>query len=350
MRAYEFVIGPGEAGLRLDHHLTRRLPSSLSRAIIQRTIRAGEVTVGGRPVKAHYRLRAGDVVSARLSFLQAAPKDLELKAEQIPLTIVYEDREALVVDKPPGLVTHPAPGHWDGTLVNALLWHLQQGGKEPRLSAGDAPLPRAGIVHRLDKDTSGLLLVAKTALAHTALSRQLKSRQLHRRYLALALGHLPLDAGTITAPIGRHAAHRKEMTVRHLGGRHAVTHYRVIQRGARASETAPGQSLPYTVLAVSLETGRTHQIRVHLAHLGYPVLGDPTYGKAGATRWSLYGIGRQLLHAYQMRFQHPGTGRPVTVTAAIPEDIAAWVAPAAIERLSSERLFETGLKTGAKSV
>ncbi len=349
-RTYHFVVGQAEAGGRLDRYLARHLPATISRAVIQRGIRGSAITVGERQVKVSYRLRQGEVVTALFTQLPARSQGIELLPEAIPLTIVYEDAELLVVEKPAGLVTHPAPGHWQGTLVNALLWHFQQqvqgsGFKvqgnclEPRTYNLEQGLPRAGIVHRLDKDTSGLLLVAKTTQAHTVLSRQLKARAVKRHYLALVEGHMPLDAGAIHAPLGRHLVHRKEMTVRHLGGRAAVTHYRVLKRLAaqgsrfnqpRTSNLEPG-TLPYTVLDVSLETGRTHQIRVHLAHLGYPVLGDPTYGRRPASFWRSLGIERHLLHAYRLSFRHPGTGTPMTVTAQIPEDLRRWAGPEAIE-------------------
>ena len=180
-------------------------------------------------------------------------------------------------------------------------------------------MTRAGIVHRLDKDTSGLLLVAKTDAAHAALSRQLKARTIRRRYLALVEGHVPLDSGTVAAPIGRHLTHRKVMTVRHLGGRSAVTRYRVLHRFGAQRE------FPYTLIEVSLETGRTHQIRVHMAHLGHPVVGDTTYGKRPASFWREAGVKRQLLHAYHLSLTHPRTGRRLTLTAPAPEDIVQWI-------------------------
>ena len=355
MREYEFSVGPAEAGLRLDRYLGKRLPESVSRAMIQRAIRSGLVMVGGRPVKVHHRLHPGDCVAGRFEALPAAPKDLPMAPQPIPLEVVYEDEQLLIVNKPAGLVTHPAPGHWDGTLVNALLWHLQQAqgsglraqgnSPQPSASSPERPLLRAGIVHRLDKDTSGLLLVAKTELAHVALSRQLKARTLRRRYLALVEGHLPLDTGTVNAPIGRHTTHRKVMTVRHLGGRAAVTHYRVIKRfraqgsGLRAQGNSPQPPAPnefaYSLLDVSLDTGRTHQIRVHMAHLGYPIMGDTTYGRRLAPFWRPLGITRQLLHAYRLSFRHPETGRQLTVTAPLPEDVARWLDRGTLEHLSA---------------
>ncbi len=315
-RAYQFNIGTREAGLRLDQYLAIRLPIIISRTMVQRTIRHGLVTVSGQPAKAHYRLHQGDRIVATMDQLPAKSGDAVLLPQAIPLDIRYEDDTVLVINKPAGLVTHPAPGHWDGTLVNAVLWHLaQEQGSSP-------PLLRAGIVHRLDKDTSGLLLVAKTSAAHLVLARQLKARTIKRRYLAIVEGHLPLDAGTIDAPIGRHAQHRKLMTIRSLGGRSAVTHYRVLQRQwIQASEV----SLAWSLVELSLETGRTHQIRVHLTHLGYPVIGDLTYGRRSASFWQRLGVGRQLLHAMSLQFHHPVTRQLVDVSAPIPADLARWI-------------------------
>ncbi len=316
MRTYVFVIGAGEVGQRLDQYLVRRLPAAVSRGMIQRGIRAGDVIVAGAAAKPNRKLRSGETVVARFAFLRPPSRGLPVRAEPIPLEVAYEDESILVVNKPPGLVTHPAPGHWNGTLVNAIIWHLGQGANPP-------PLIRAGIIHRLDKDTSGLLLAAKTDAAHAALSRQLKARHIHRQYVALVDGALPLDQGTINVPIGRHVTHRKEMTVRHLGGRAAVTHYRVLRR-----VPIVGDRPSYSLVDVSLETGRTHQIRVHFAHLGHPVLGDVTYGRHPASYWQGVGVPRQMLHAYRLRFEHPRTGRLIAVTASLPQDFASWVVEA----------------------
>ncbi|MBI1991642.1 MAG: RluA family pseudouridine synthase [Candidatus Omnitrophica bacterium] len=358
-RTYEFVVGPGEAGYRLDRCLARHLPASLSRAMIQRGIQGGLVSVDDHAVKAHHKLRRGERISARFNHLPAAPRDAAMAAQEIPLEVVYGDDALLVVNKPPGMVTHPAPGHWEGTLVNAILWHLHaaQGSRlkaqgkssslQPSAFSLERPVERAGIVHRLDKDTSGLLIVAKTPQVHTALSRQLKARLIRRRYLALVEGHLPIERGTINAPIGRHQTHRKVMTVRHLGGRSAVTHYRVLKRfgktlGARGSGLGAVAHSPVptaqndfscTLIEVSLETGRTHQIRVHMAHLGHPIVGDPTYGRRPAGFWQSLGVNRQLLHAHRLSFQHPVSGRPLTISAPAPEDLARWVGE---ERVTTE--------------
>jgi len=331
-RTYEFSIGTAEVGMRLDHYLVRRLPTMISRTLIQRSIRGGMVTIAGRALKAHYKLHAGDVITAHFDELPARGTDTVLIPQEIALEVVYEDADLLVVNKPPGLVTHPAPGHWDGTLVNALVWHLGQGTQR---MGGE--LPRAGIVHRLDKDTSGLLLVAKRAVVHTALSKQLKARTIHRRYIAVVEGHLPLNTGTVNVPIGRHTTHRKVMTVRHLGGRSAITHYQIIKRldvptPGRGSPTAT-PPLRCTVVALALETGRTHQIRVHLAHLGHPVIGDTTYGKRPVSFWQVLGVTRQFLHAYRLSFQHPITRQPMTMTAPLPADMLSWCDQETIERL-----------------
>ncbi|MDP3723297.1 MAG: RluA family pseudouridine synthase [Candidatus Omnitrophota bacterium] len=357
MRTYRFIVGPADAGARLDRYLATRLPSTVSRSMIQRGIRDGGIALRDRLAKAHQKVQPGDVIEARLSSLPARAGDAPLTPQPIPLEIVYEDAHLLVVNKPAGLVTHPAPGHWDGTLVNAILWHLQQaeGSRvqgqgvtlHPPPSTLHLSLPRAGIVHRLDKDTSGLLVVAKTDVAHAALSKQLEARAVQRRYLALVEGWLPMDQGTVNVPIGRHLTHRKSMTVRHLGGRSAVTHFRVLNRvdgegsrvkgqGVRQGTGDRGQEdmshvscllshFRYTVLEARLETGRTHQIRVHLLHLGHPVLGDTAYGRHPAAYWSALGITRQLLHAYAIRFVHPVTRRSVELRAPLPADIVRWI-------------------------
>ncbi len=342
-RTYRFVVGTTEAGLRLDHYLRRHLPLEISRSRVQRAIRGGTVTVEGAPAKVNHRLHVGDTIQAQFHELSSPSAGALQVPQEMALSIVYEDEALLVVDKPAGLVTHPAPGHWTGTLVNALVWHLQQAhgsrlkaegkGLEPRAVRPEQGLPRAGIVHRLDKDTSGLLMVAKTASAHEALAKQLSARRLSRTYLALVEGHMPVDQGTIEAAIGRHHVHRKVMTVRHVGGRSAVSHYRVLGRFNR--------ELRYTLLEVSLETGRTHQIRVHLSHLGHPVLGDVTYGRRGAQFWESLGITRQLLHARAIRFRHPVTRADISLRARLPDDFKPWVSAEMVEG-AAQRTMEQG--------
>jgi len=373
-QTYQFVVGPDEARLRVDRYLLQHLPQGFSRVAIQRAIREGAITITGHALKAHRRLRAGETIVARVAEPnaspdprtvgpQATPSDTpfgdhptfggavpaSVVPEPIALAVVYEDAHVLVVNKPPRLVTHPAPGHPSGTLVNAIAWHLRQaqgsrlkvqgGNLEPRTSNLEPFLPRAGIVHRLDQDTSGLLVVAKTPLALRELSKQLQARTMSRRYLALVEGHVPLDEGTINVGVGRHLTHRKEMAIRYLGGREAVTHYRVLKRfGAqgsrlkvqggnlepRTSNLEPN-TFPYTLLEVRLETGRTHQIRVHLAHLGHPVLGDALYGRAPASASKGHGVARQLLHAYAVRFLHPATHQPLELSVGLPVDMQRWL-------------------------
>lgn len=350
MRRYTFSVGPAEAGQRLDQYLIAHLPEHVSRTMVQRRIREGLVTISARPAKAHQKLRRGDVVTATFAHLLPPARDFPMTPQDIPLEIVYEDAVVLVVNKPAGLVTHPAPGHWDATLMNALLWHLRNDAQGSGLQAQDKskdsqppasfqrPVARAGIVHRLDKDTSGLLLVAKTESARLSLAKQMKTRTIQRRYLAVVDGLLPLDTGTINAPLGRHPMRRKEVAIRHIGGRTAITHYRVLKRfgvqglgsGANAQNPEPPTPnvFPCTLIDVSLETGRTHQIRVHLASLGYPVAGDATYGKRSAAFWHGVGIPRHLLHAYRLSFQHPSSGRLVTVAASLPAELQRWCDPA----------------------
>ena len=303
------VVDSAGDRMRLDRYLADHWPSATSRTVVQRLIDDGAVELDGRPARASEKLRIGQTLVVRSVEAVASTSEGTLRPEPIPLQVVHEDATLLVVNKPPGLVTHPAPGNWSGTLVNALLWHLK-----------DAPtgLPRAGIVHRLDKDTSGLLLAAKTEPALRELSRQLKERTLARTYVALVLGHVLFDEGIMDAPIGRHATQRKMMSVRYVGGRPALTTYRVVARRTL-------RVIPYSVLRVQLQTGRTHQIRVHLAKLGHPVLGDLLYGHHPDSFWRTQGITRQLLHAHQMQFTHPATRQPMELTAAIPDDMISWM-------------------------
>jgi 23S rRNA pseudouridine1911/1915/1917 synthase len=281
------------SGERLDAFLARRLPG-LSRSHLKRLIEAGFVTIDGRVPKAAERVTEGLAVSVE----EPPPKELSLEAENIPLTIVYQDSDLLVVDKPAGLTVHPAPGHSRGTLVNALLAAC------PDLQGISGTL-RPGIVHRLDKDTSGLIVVAKNDRAMRALQRQLAERTVHKTYLALVVGVPKPREGQIEAPIGRSPRNRKKMAVVE-GGREATTRYRV-------REELPGHAL----LEVEPVTGRTHQIRVHLAAIGHPVLGDPLYGKASAL------LGRQFLHAWKLAFRMPVSAREVEFESPLPPDLRA---------------------------
>jgi 23S rRNA pseudouridine1911/1915/1917 synthase len=290
------VVGSGEAGVRLDRVLQAQAPD-LSRTRLQALIASGRVRVtGGRPKAAH-RLREG----ARVTVDVPPPEPLALTPEPIPLDVVYEDADLLVVNKPAGLVVHPGAGHRTGTLVHALLAHCG-----PALS-GIGGARRPGIVHRLDRGTSGLLVVAKADAAHLPLARQLKARTVERRYLALVHGPVPQAEGVIETPIGRDPRDRLRMAVRPPGaGRLALTRYRVLERFAR-----PG---PVTLLEATLGTGRTHQIRVHLAHLGLPVVGDRTYRRRGPAppdadfAAHVAGLGGQALHAAVLGFAHPASG------------------------------------------
>ncbi len=279
-------------GERLDAAIARLLPE-LSRSAAQRLIEQGAVTLGGRPVKKNERSVCGMQLALRLP----AARETAVTAQQIPLDIRYEDSDVIVVNKPKGLVVHPAPGHADGTLVNALLHHCGDS------LSGIGGEKRPGIVHRIDKDTSGLIIAAKNDLAHTRLSAQLKDHTLSRTYECIVCGGVKADTGTIDAPIGRNPADRKKMAVV-PGGRPAVTHYAVVAR-------YPG----YTHLRCCLETGRTHQIRVHLAWQNHPILGDTVYGRKKPE----LGQSSQCLHAKQLSFIHPRSGERVTVQCELPE-------------------------------
>jgi 23S rRNA pseudouridine1911/1915/1917 synthase len=282
---------PEDAGLRLDAFLAAR-GAAPSRSAAQRLIDAGAVQVDGQPRPKNHRVAAGQAITVEAGEGEAAQ---EPAAE---FEIVYEDADLMVVDKPPGLVTHPAPGHSGPTLAAALSG-LAAGGPDPE---------RAGIVHRLDRDTSGLLVVTKTEEAHTALSKALKARQVTREYLALVAGRVETESGTIDAPIGRDRARRTVVSTRSDRPRHAVTHFQTIER------------LPATtLLRVRLETGRTHQIRAHLAAIGHPVCGDVQYGGRACGRE--LGLERQFLHAEKLMFSHPRTGEIVVCESKPPVDL-----------------------------
>ena len=282
-----------QAGERLDAFLARSLPD-LTRSAAQRLLEEGAVTLGGKPAKKNTKTAPGDVVEVTLP----DPQPVEVVPQNIPLDIVYEDADVIVVNKPVGLVVHPAPGHPDGTLVNALLYHCGES-----LSGINGEL-RPGIVHRIDRDTSGLIIAAKNDRAHLALSAQLQDHTLARVYEAVVVGNLREDSGTVNAPIGRHPVDRKKMAIEPRNGRPAVTHWRVLAR-------YPG----YTHVECRLETGRTHQIRVHMASIGHPLLGDTVYGSKKP--WP--GLAGQCLHARKLRFIHPSTGEPVAVECPLPD-------------------------------
>ncbi len=281
---------PGE---RADALVCRLVPD-LTRSAAQRLLERGAVTSAGRPVRKNDRPAPGDVLEVVLP----DPEPIDVRPQDIPLDVVYEDGDVIVVNKPVGLVVHPAPGHPDGTLVNALLYHCGTS-----LSGINGEL-RPGIVHRIDRDTSGLIIAAKNDRAHLALAAQLQDHSLARTYEAVAVGGLREDSGTVDAPIGRHPVDRKKMAIDRKNGREAVTHWSVLAR-------YPG----YTHVECRLETGRTHQIRVHLASIGHPLLGDTVYG----AKKPVPGLTGQCLHARRLRFVHPATGEPVELECPLPE-------------------------------
>jgi len=297
--AFALEIGEDEAGERIDKMLSEAL-EDVSRSQLQDWIRDGHVTVNGAAVKPNYKLSLGDEVVVR----PPEPELTELVPEPIPLDVKYEDSDVIVVNKPRGMVVHPAVGHRSGTLVNALMHHCKD------LSGINGEI-RPGIVHRIDKDTSGLLMAAKNDVAHNSLAAQLKEHSVTRRYVAVVHGVLQHDQGTIDAPIGRDPQDRKLFTVTDRGGKHAVTHFVVLERFAE-----------HTVVELMLETGRTHQIRVHMKFIGHPLVGDPVYGRARTRTMDVPG---QALHAAVLGFTHPRTGERLTFEAPIPEEMQEFI-------------------------
>lgn len=281
-------------GERADKFLCRTV-EGLTRSAAQRLLESGEVTRTGKPLKKNELLTAGEILTVSVP----DPAPTEAISQDIPLDVVYEDADVIVVNKPVGMVVHPAPGHPDGTLVNALLFHCGDS-----LSGIGGEL-RPGIVHRIDRDTSGLIISAKNDFAHLSLAEQLQDHTMYREYEAVVFGSFREDTGTIDAPIGRHPIDRKKMSIARNGGRPAVTHWTVLNR-------YPG----YTHVQCRLETGRTHQIRVHMASIGHPVLGDPVYGNRSKP-WP--GLAGQCLHARRLSFLHPRTGERITAECPLPE-------------------------------
>jgi 23S rRNA pseudouridine1911/1915/1917 synthase len=303
-RSETIAVEQSRPGQRLDTYL-RSIFQAVSRGAIQRLIEEGHIKVNGQLVKPTHSPRAGETITV----YWPEPRPAEAQPEEIPLDILYEDEDLLVLNKPPGIVVHPAAGNEEHTLVNALLHHCR--GK----LSGIGGVSRPGIVHRLDKDTSGCLVVAKNDATHNSLAEQFAARSLDKIYLAILCGAVPRASGEIRAAIARHTSHRKRMTVTEDLGREAWTSYKVLERLKAA-----------TFVQAVLHTGRTHQIRVHFQHLGYPVAGDDTYGKSQNARLkelTNYAAPRQLLHAHKITFKHPRTAKKLSCEAPWPEDFQA---------------------------
>lgn len=295
----ELNIGPEQAGERIDKYLAEQLESlgqtGVSRTQVQEWIKEGAALVNGRAVKANYKLNEADVVTVSIPEAQ----EVDILPENIPLQVVYEDSDVIVINKPRGMVVHPAPGHSSGTVVNALMYHCKD-------LSGINGMLRPGIVHRIDKDTTGLLMAAKNDLAHVSLAEQLKEHSVTRKYIALVHGNVPHDQGTVDAPIGRDAADRKLFTVTDRNSKKAVTHFVVLERIGG----------DYSLLELQLETGRTHQIRVHMKYIGHPLAGDPVYGRSKTVA-----LNGQALHAAVLGFTHPRTGERLLFDAPMPDDL-----------------------------
>ena len=293
MEILNYQVSDGQSGIRIDLYLSEK-NEKLSRSYIQKLLKEQKITVNGSAVKANYKVQEGDEISVAVPDI----KEPDILPEDIPLDILYEDDDVLIVNKPKGMVVHPSAGHTSGTLVNAIMFHCKD-----NLSGINGVL-RPGIVHRIDKDTTGALLVCKNDNAHRNLAEQLKEHSIRRRYRAIVAGVLKEDEGTIEGPIGRHPIDRKKMAVNYKNGKHAVTHYKVIERFKN-----------YTYIKCRLETGRTHQIRVHMAHIRHPLLGDAVYGPAKCP-FKLQG---QTLHAKTLGIVHPRTHEYIEVDAPLPD-------------------------------
>jgi 23S rRNA pseudouridine1911/1915/1917 synthase len=289
----EFVVAPEDAGVRIDRYLSDQC-QDISRSYLQKLLKEQSVLVEEKPVKSNYKVNTGDRISLTLPEI----REPEIVPEDIPLDIVYEDKDIILINKPKGMVVHPAAGHYSGTLVNGLMSHCRS-----ELS-GINGVMRPGIVHRIDMDTTGVLIVCKNDMAHNSISEQLKDHSITRRYAAIVHGVLKDDEGTINAPIGRHPIDRKKMSINEKNGRDAITHYRVLERFRQ-----------YTYIECQLETGRTHQIRVHMASTGHPLLGDSVYGPAKCP----FRLNGQTLHAGVLGIIHPRTGEYMEFTAPLPD-------------------------------
>lgn len=293
MELLQFVVESEEAGTRIDRFLSDK-NEELSRSYLQKLLKEQQITVNGKTVKANYKVQCADEVTVNVPDMT----EPDILPEDIPLDILYEDGDVLVVNKPKDMVVHPSAGHYTGTLVNAVLFHCKG-----NLSGINGVL-RPGIVHRIDKDTTGALLICKNDAAHRDLAEQLKEHSIKRRYRAVVSGKLKDDQGTIEGPIGRHPVDRKKMAINHKNGKEAVTHYEVLERFGNA-----------TYIECRLETGRTHQIRVHMASIGHPLLGDEVYGSVK----NPYHLQGQALHAMVLGFVHPRTREYMEFTAPLPD-------------------------------
>ena len=298
MKQYEFKVASDSSRERLDIFLSVQ-QTEISRSRLKKLIVEGWVTVNGVEQRAGYKVRAGD----RIMIQVPSPVGLDTSPEAIPLNIIFEDEYLIALDKPVGMVVHPAPGHSSGTLVNALLYHCND-------LSGIGGVERPGIVHRLDKDTSGLVIAAKTESAHKNLARQFKKRETRKEYLAIVKGNVKKDKGSIHASIGRHKVHRKKMDTRALNGREAQTEYEVVHR-----------SVGWSYLRLWPKTGRTHQIRVHLASIHHPIIGDKLYGGKSTH----HKMDRQALHAHRLELKHPITGSNLSFCAPLPPDMVVFL-------------------------
>ncbi|HIV11705.1 MAG TPA: RluA family pseudouridine synthase [Candidatus Pullilachnospira stercoravium] len=294
MKQINFEVLSEDADSRIDRYLAQQMPDQ-SRSFLQKLIREEQITVNGRPVKANYRLQPEDQVLV----IVPDPQLPDILPENIPLDILYEDSDVLVINKPKGMVVHPAAGHYTNTVVNAVMYHCQGN------LSGINGVMRPGIVHRIDRDTTGAIVICKNDQAHQSLAQQLKEHSITRSYQAIVWNNLKEDEGTVDRPIGRHPVDRKKMAVNEKNGKTAVTHYRVLERFGS-----------FTYIECRLETGRTHQIRVHMASIGHPLLGDEVYGPSGKQPFRLQG---QCLHAMTLGFLHPSTGEYVEFEAPLPE-------------------------------
>lgn len=288
----EFIVKDDEVGKRIDSYLSNK-DNEISRVAVQRLIKNDKILVNGKSTKASYKVQENDSIKVE----EEKPKEISLKPQDIPVEIIYEDKDIIVVNKPKGMVVHPANGNPDGTLVNSLMSICKDS------LSGIGGEIRPGIVHRLDKDTSGVIVVAKNDKAHINLSEQIKNHEVEKTYIALVKGVVKANEATIDMPIGRSTKDRKKMAVTKTG-KNAITHFKVIKRFHN-----------YTLLEVKIETGRTHQIRVHLSQIGYPIVGDTTYSN-GKNEWKIKG---QCLHAKSLKFKHPITGKEMFLEAKMPE-------------------------------